>query len=139
VSPGQTWIAIAPRRDAPGYVLASEAGSLLAFDGSKSVPSPTRPYIGLQGHIVGLQTMDTRIWLVGSDGGVIAYGTGGFYGSLAHTALNAPIVGMTLTRDGRGYWLVGADGGVFAFGDASFHGSNAGASPSSSFVGIAES
>ena len=36
----------------------------------------------------------------------------------AATTLNAPIVGIAATPDGRGYWLVGADGGVFAFGDA---------------------
>ena len=39
--------------------------------------------------------------------------------------LNAPIVGMASTADGRGYWLVGSDGGVFAFGDARFKGSMA--------------
>ena len=32
-------------------------------------------------------------------------------------------MGLTSTRDGRGYWEVAADGGVFAFGDAGFHGS----------------
>jgi hypothetical protein len=37
--------------------------------------------------------------------------------------LNAPIVGMAATPDGKGYWLVAADGGIFAFGDAEFHGS----------------
>ena len=34
--------------------------------------------------------------------------------------LNAPIVGIAATPDGRGYWLVAADGGVFTFGDAAF-------------------
>ncbi len=37
--------------------------------------------------------------------------------------LNAPIVGMAATPDGKGYWLAAADGGIFAFGDAKFHGS----------------
>jgi GH25 family lysozyme M1 (1,4-beta-N-acetylmuramidase) len=37
--------------------------------------------------------------------------------------LNAPIVGMASSADGRGYYQVGADGGVFCFGSASFHGS----------------
>jgi hypothetical protein len=44
-------------------------------------------------------------------------------GSLARTALAAPIVGISSTPDRRGYWLVGADGGVFSFGDASYYGS----------------
>jgi hypothetical protein len=37
--------------------------------------------------------------------------------------LNAPVVGMASTPDGKGYWLVAADGGVFTFGDAAFYGS----------------
>ena len=37
--------------------------------------------------------------------------------------LNAPIVGMAATHDGKGYWLVAADGGIFTFGDANFYGS----------------
>ncbi len=32
--------------------------------------------------------------------------------------LNAPIIGMTATPDGRGYWFVAADGGIFSYGDA---------------------
>ena len=37
--------------------------------------------------------------------------------------LNAPIVGMASTPDGKGYWLVARDGGVFNYGDAPFKGS----------------
>ena len=55
---------------------------------------------------------------MGSDGGVFAFGDAGFYGSMGGQELNAPMVGMAATPDGKGYWLVGADGGVFAFGDA---------------------
>lgn len=40
--------------------------------------------------------------------------------------LEAPIVGIVRTPQGKGYWLVGADGGVFAVGDAQFWGSAAG-------------
>jgi hypothetical protein len=115
----------------------SETGALLAINGPSVIPSPTRPILGLQGRVVGIQTRGDNIWLVGRDGGVIVYGGGGFYGSLAHDVLNAPIVGMALTRDGRGYWLVGADGGVFAFGDAVFAGSTGGMRITAPFVGIA--
>ena len=52
--------------------------------------------------------------------------------------LNAPIVGITATPDGRGYWLVAADGGVFTFGDATFEGSDAGTTTQgASAVGLA--
>ncbi len=57
-----------------------------------------------------------------ADGGVFAFGTAHFYGSLGGIPLNSPIVGMKATSDGKGYWLVSAAGGIFAFGDATFYG-----------------
>jgi hypothetical protein len=62
-------------------------------------------------------------WLVAGDGGVFAFGSAAFYGSLGGLPLNAPIVGMAPGSDDNGYWLVGADGGVFAFGNAGYYGS----------------
>ena len=62
-------------------------------------------------------------WLVGSDGGVYAYGAARFWGSTGSLRLNASIVGMAATPDGGGYWLVARDGGVFDYGDAGFYGS----------------
>jgi hypothetical protein len=62
-------------------------------------------------------------WLVGSDGGIFAFGDASFHGSTGTLHLNRPIVGMAATPDGHGYWLVASDGGVFAFGDAVFYGS----------------
>lgn len=58
------------------------------------------------------------------DGGVIAYGEAGFYGSPLTAKLAAPITALAATPDGRGYWLAGADGGVFHFGDAGYFGSD---------------
>lgn len=65
-------------------------------------------------------------WVVGSDGGVFAYGDAGFHGSMGGHTLNAPVVGITATPSGRGYWLIAQDGGIFAFGDAEFHGAPTG-------------
>jgi hypothetical protein len=65
-------------------------------------------------------------WLVGSDGGVFAFGDASYYGSMGGQTLAAPVVGLVSTPDGLGYWLVGSDGGVFGFGDASYFGSGAG-------------
>ncbi|MCU1487659.1 MAG: hemagglutination domain protein [Actinomycetia bacterium] len=62
-------------------------------------------------------------WLLGADGGIFAFGTAKYQGSLGAKKLNQPIVGITPTPSGAGYWLVAADGGVFAFGDAKFLGS----------------
>ncbi|MHB8345539.1 MAG: hypothetical protein ACYDED_15080, partial [Ferrimicrobium sp.] len=70
-------------------------------------------------------------WLVAKDGGVFNFGDAGYYGNTytlgltgltgAHP-LNASIVGMVPTPDGKGYWLVAKDGGVFNFGDAGYYG-----------------
>lgn len=65
-------------------------------------------------------------FIVAADGGVFAYGSAQFRGSLGGSHINAPIVGAALTPSGNGYWLLGADGGVFNFGDAGFHGTPAG-------------
>jgi hypothetical protein len=62
-------------------------------------------------------------WLVGSDGGIFAFGDAPFYGSTGALHLNQPIVGMAPTPTGRGYRLVASDGGIFSFGDATFAGS----------------
>ncbi|MHB8498911.1 MAG: protease pro-enzyme activation domain-containing protein, partial [Acidimicrobiales bacterium] len=75
--------------------------------------------------------------LVGTDGGVFAFGDAGFHGSLGGTPLAKPVVGMATTPDGGGYWLVGSDGGVFAFGDAGFHGSLGGTPLAKPVVGMA--
>ncbi len=63
-------------------------------------------------------------WMVGSDGGVFAFGDAGFVGSLPGLGVHVSnIVGIVPTPSGHGYWMVGSDGGVFAFGDAPFLGS----------------
>jgi ELWxxDGT repeat protein len=60
-------------------------------------------------------------WLVGEDGGVFAFGSAPFLGSMGGVRLASPVVGMVAS--GRGYSLVAADGGVFTFGAARFFGS----------------
>jgi hypothetical protein len=74
-------------------------------------------------------------WLVAADGGVFAFGTARFYGSMAGKHLNSPITGIVATSDDRGYWLVAQDGGVFAFGDAAFSGSMGGKTLAAPVVG----
>ena len=71
------------------------------------------------------------------DGGVFAFGSAGFFGSMGGQHLRLPVVGVAETPDGEGYWLVGSDGGVFAFGDAEFFGSMGGRHLDAPVVGIA--
>jgi hypothetical protein len=61
--------------------------------------------------------------LAAADGGVFTFDGAPFYGSLANTRLNAPIVDLVPMATNDGYFLVGADGGVFTFGAAPFFGS----------------
>jgi ribosomal protein L24E len=58
----------------------------------------------------------------GHDATVYAFGNASFHGSTQNMVLNAPIVGMAPTANGKGYWLVANDGGVFGF-NAPFFGS----------------
>ena len=64
-------------------------------------------------------------WLVGSDGGIYAFGDAPFDGSLPGLNVHVNnVVGMAATS-GNGYWLVGSDGGIYSF-DANFYGSMGG-------------
>jgi hypothetical protein len=72
-----------------------------------------------------------------SDGGVLSYGNGLYYGGMGGLTLNRPVVAMAPTPDGDGYWEVAADGGIFSFGDASFYGSMGGKPLNQPIVGMA--
>jgi hypothetical protein len=76
-------------------------------------------------------------WVVGSDGGVYAYGAAPFKGSTGAMTLNKPVVGLAPTATGQGYWLVASDGGIFSFGDAAFHGSTGAMQLNKPIVGLA--
>ena len=73
--------------------------------------------------VVGMSSAQGGALLVGADGGVFAFCSAQFYGSMGGQPLNEPIVGIAATPDGMGYWLVASDGGIFSFGDAKFYGS----------------
>ncbi len=73
--------------------------------------------------------------MAAADGGVFTYGDALFFGSAGGTHLDAPVVGIGSTSDGKGYWLFAADGGVFTYGDALFFGSAGGTHLSAPIVG----
>jgi PKD repeat protein len=97
----------------------------VAVDASAPTPSPPPAPSPVPGD---------GYWLVGSDGGIFAFGSAGFHGSTGGIRLQRPVLGISPTSDRQGYWLVASDGGVFAFGDAGFYGSlpGLGFSPSGS-------
>jgi hypothetical protein len=75
--------------------------------------------------------------LTATDGGVFSFGDAAFDGSMGGSHLNAPVVGIAATLDGKGYWLAAADGGVFSFGRAPFEGSMGARPINAPVVGIA--
>ena len=95
--------------------------------------------VRLSAPIVGVASTPTGggYWEVAADGGVFAFGSASFYGSMGGSHLNSPIVGIAAMPTGHGYWEVAADGGIFSFGSASFHGSMGGSHLNQPIVGIA--
>jgi len=116
-----------------GALLLAAGLTVLAVAAS---PGPTGPTPDPVLHLASTLAPD-GYWLVGTDGGVFAYGAAGFHGSAGGLRLDAPVVGMAGTPDSAGYWLVASDGGVFAYGDASFHGSAGGLRLDAPVVGMA--
>jgi uncharacterized membrane protein YgdD (TMEM256/DUF423 family) len=113
-------VGIAPTPDDHGYRTVDSRGAITSEgDATVIVAAPSNA------PVVAIATAPTGsgVWTAAADGGVFAYGSAHFHGSLGAVHLNAPVVGMAATPDGGGYWLVASDGGVFAFGDAGFHGS----------------
>ncbi len=86
---------------------------------------------------VTLHVGEQAYWLAAEDGGIFAFGVGGFHGSAGDLPLNQPIVGMAATPSGNGYWLVASDGGIFTYGDAAFFGSAGNISLNQPIVGMA--
>jgi hypothetical protein len=124
-------VTLLPTADGGGYVLPSSTGQAPAVYGDASKTFSSEAGSGpmpLDALVTGgaMAPGATGYWLVGADGGVFAFGTAPFDGSLPGIGVTpvAPITGMAAAPRG-GYWLVGADGGVFAFGGAGFHGSAA--------------
>ncbi len=102
--------------------------------------TPTVPHQAvLASNVVGMAATPDGggYWLTDSSGSVSTHGDAAYFGSMAGTALNAPISHIVASPDGNGYWLVASDGGTFAFGDAGFFGSMGGKALNAPVVDIA--
>ena len=101
-------------------------GSTIAPVDTQIVCNPKVPPCTIEGY-----------WMDATDGGIFAYGTAAFAGSMGNKHLNRPIVGMAETNDDKGYWMVASDGGIFAFGNAQFSGSMGNKHLNAPIVGMA--
>jgi uncharacterized protein YkwD len=125
----------------PGQTIAA-SGAVTPTGGQYPYPFRVASIAGepnLPASTVGIAaTADANgYWLAHSDGSLSAHGDAVNYGSMAGTALNAPISHIVATGDGRGYWMVASDGGIFSFGDAGFYGSMGAKHLNAPVVGIA--
>ncbi len=117
--------------DGAGYVVLQEDCALRAFGSARAVPfgdprAHTRFVAGDRCTAVALTPDGRGGWVFTGAGRAIPVGSALFYGDMAGTPLNGPVLDGAATPSGRGYYLVGSDGGVFAFGDARFEGSMGG-------------
>jgi hypothetical protein len=109
--------------ESPGYRIIGGDGGVFDFHRSfvGSVPPPS---LGL--HIfdfVGMASTRNGYWLVERNGGVFAFGTARYLGSLPGKHIHVDdIAGIAITPDGGGYWIVSSNGTVYPFGDAVSHG-----------------
>jgi hypothetical protein len=131
--------AVPPSSSTTTTLPASSATTVAPPTSSTTLPPPPAPVVSCPtGHsgetpssaTVSVASTDVNgcqgYWVADSTGRVEAFGAATFYGGLAGVHLEAPVISMTATADGRGYWLLAADGGVFTFGDARFEGSTGG-------------
>ena len=66
---------------------------------------------------------DKGYFMVGSDGGVFAFGDAQFEGSCPGIGgCSGPAVAVAPDASGRGYWLVTSTGRIYTFGDAPYFG-----------------
>jgi hypothetical protein len=113
----------------PAYLLDNACTTTTLFDDNtadQNQPCLQAPNRVIPAYGAAVPATGGGLWLAGPDGGVFAYGTAGFFGSMGGHPLVAPVVAIAAAPDDHGYWLVASDGGVFAFGSARFFGSMGG-------------
>ena len=76
-------------------------------------------------------------WMVGTDGGIFAFGDAGFHGSAGGNVLTSSAVTVVPTPDDQGYWIITAAGAILPYGDAGFFGSLGGQRLNRPIVGMA--
>ncbi len=127
-------VGITPTSDEGGYWLVGSDGGAFAFGDAGfygSIPglglAPTGTTTGrhLNAPIVGVvpSVDDKGYFMVGSDGGVFAFGDSSFEGSCPGIGgCSGAAVAVAPDASGRGYWLVTATGHIYTFGDARYLG-----------------
>jgi hypothetical protein len=128
-------VGITPTTDRGGYWLVASDGGIFAFGDSGfygSIPGLGIAPAGTPGTtkrlnapIVGMvpSADGGGYFMVGSDGGVFAFGDAKFEGSCPGIGGCAgAAVAVMPDASGNGYWLVTSTGDIYTFGDATYYG-----------------
>ncbi len=127
-------VGITPTAGEKGYWLVGTDGGVFAFGhagfygsipGLGLAPAGTTVGRNLSAPIAGVvpSTDDKGYFMVGSDGGVFAFGDAQFEGSCPGIGgCSGQAVAVAPDGSGRGYWLVTSTGRVYSFGDAPYFG-----------------
>jgi hypothetical protein len=127
-------VGITPSADEGGYWLVGSDGGVFAFGDAGYYGST--PGLGLApaGSTTGrhldapmaavVPTLDDKgYFMVGTDGGVFAFGDARFEGSCPGIGgCSGTAVAVAPDASGRGYWLVTSSGHIYSFGDAAYFG-----------------
>ena len=128
-------VGIVPTADRGGYWLDASDGGVFSFGDTQfygSIPGLGLHPAGsgqpnsLNAPIVGMVPSrdDGGYFMVGSDGGVFAFGDAHFAGSCPGIAGGCAGAAVAVMPDhsGNGYWLVTSTGNIYTFGDAPYFG-----------------
>ena len=127
-------VGITPTGDLGGYWLVASDGGIFTFGdagffgsipGLGFAPAGTGAAKKLNAPIVGMvpSTDGGGYFMVGSDGGVFAFGDAKFEGSCPSIGgCSGAAVTVMPDATGNGYWLLTATGHIYTFGDATYYG-----------------
>ena len=128
-------VGITPTSDRGGYWLVASDGGIFAYGDSGffgSLPGLGIAPAGTSGAVRKLNAPIVGMvpsadgggyFMVGSDGGVFAFGDARFAGSCPQIGgCDAPAVAVMPDATGNGYWVVTSVGSVYSFGDAPYYG-----------------
>ena len=127
-------VGITPTSDLGGYWLVASDGGVFTFGdagffgsipGLGFAPAGTGAAKELNAPIVGMVPSSDGggYFMVGSDGGVFAFGDAKFEGSCPGIGgCSGAAVTVMPDASGNGYWLVTATGHIYTFGDAAYYG-----------------
>jgi hypothetical protein len=127
-------VGITPTSDLGGYWLVASDGGIFTFGdagffgsipGMGFAPAETGAAKELNAPIVGMVPSSNGggYFMVGSDGGVFAFGDAKFEGSCPGIGgCSGAAVTVMPDATGNGYWLVTVTGHIYTFGDAAYYG-----------------